>query len=282
MRRGWFRRTGWRHLVGIVVVVLVLFPVVYVVGAAFSATGDLTRLLPSKLSLQNFETLWSTPRYPYWAWFRNSLVVCLGSATLSVLLGALSAYAFSRLRFKGRDLGMATLLLFQIFPGMLLVVALFLIMVQLEDLVPAIGLGTHAGLILVYLGTSLGGNIWLLKGFFDSIPKELDESALVDGASHTQIFVLILLPLARPMLAVAALLSTIAALNDFVLASALLSGAERWTLAVGLYQFVNAQYSQFWGPFAAGALIAATPVVVMFLVLQKAIVSGLTQGSLKG
>jgi arabinogalactan oligomer/maltooligosaccharide transport system permease protein len=147
-----------------------------------------------------------------------------------------------------------------------------------------VGLGTGAGLALVYLGGALGVNTWLMKGFFDTIPRDLDESAQVDGASHNQVFFRIILPLVAPILAVVFLLSFIFLLNDFVLASAVLGQGdpEGFTLSVGLFRYLSDQFNQRWGPFAAGALMAGVPVVILFLFLQKYIVSGLTQGAVKG
>jgi arabinogalactan oligomer/maltooligosaccharide transport system permease protein len=147
---------------------------------------------------------------------------------------------------------------------------------------PPIGLDTLSGLILVYLGGAMGVNAWLIKGFFDTIPIEIDESAKVDGATHGQVFWGIILPLAVPVLAVVGLLSFIGTINEFIIASALIQTPETKTLAVGLQGFIANQYSENWGPFAAGALLAAIPVVILFLFLQKFIVGGLTAGSVKG
>jgi arabinogalactan oligomer/maltooligosaccharide transport system permease protein len=278
----WFRVVGWRHLIGAVAIVGCLFPVVYVLSAAFSATSATSQFLPTHWSLNNFRTLFANPQYPYVKWLLNSLYVCLTVSFFSTFLGALGAYAFARMRFTGRRFGLFTVLIVQMFPQLLAVVALFLIMVNVKRVFPAFGLGTLNGLILVYLGGALGANTWLLKGFFDTIPMEIDESARVDGATHAQIYFMIILPLVRPILAVVFLLSFIGTLNDFVISSALLKDNSHWTLAVGLYQFVSNEFGKHWGPFAAGALIAAVPVVVLFQFLQRYIVSGLTQGSVKG
>ncbi len=168
------------------------------------------------------------------------------------------------------------------FPQFLALVAIYLIMAQISDVFGGIGLDTLIGLTLVYLGGAMGVNAWLIKGFFDTIPMEIDESAKVDGASHGQIFWGIILPLAAPVLAVVGLLSFIFTINEFIIASSLLQSPEKLTLAVGLQQFIGEQYSENWGPFAAGALLAAIPVVILFIFLQKFIVGGLTQGSVKG
>jgi arabinogalactan oligomer/maltooligosaccharide transport system permease protein len=168
------------------------------------------------------------------------------------------------------------------FPQLLLVVAIYLIVYNVGGVFHVIGLNTLTGLIVVYLGGVMGVNTWLLKGFFDTIPSELDESARVDGATPAQVFWGVVLPLAMPVLSVIALLSFIGTINEFVIASVLLQSTDKFTLPLGLRQFVDQQYSEHWGPFAAGVLLLAIPVAALFMSLQKFIVGGLTQGSVKG
>jgi arabinogalactan oligomer / maltooligosaccharide transport system permease protein len=144
------------------------------------------------------------------------------------------------------------------------------------------GLNTLTAVILVYLGGALGVNTWLMKGFFDTIPAELDESARVDGATPSQVFWGIVLPLAAPVLAVIGLLSFVFTLNEFVIASVILETQHKFTLPVGLWQFIDQKYSEHWGPFAAGVLIAAIPAALLFAFLQRYIVEGLTSGAVKG
>ena len=201
---------------------------------------------------------------------------------MNVLLGALAAYAFSRFRFRGRRMGLLSLILIQMFPQVLALVAIYLIILRTGAVFPAIGLDTKLGLTLVYLGGVMGINTWLLKGFFDTIPAELDESARVDGATPAQIFWGVVLPLALPILAVIAILSFVGIFNEYVLASTLLQSNENFTLPVGLRGYIDKQYSEHWGPFAAGVLLAGIPIMIIFLSLQRFIVSGLTQGSVKG
>jgi arabinogalactan oligomer / maltooligosaccharide transport system permease protein len=199
-----------------------------------------------------------------------------------VLLGALAAYAFSRFRFKGRRIGMLTLLLIQMFPQFLALVAIYLILDATGDVFSVIGLNTLTGLLVVYLAGAMGVNAWLMKGFFDTIPAELDESARVDGATPAQVFWGVILPLAAPVLAVVALLSFIGTINDFVIASALMQTQDKFTLPVGMRFFVDQKYAEQWGPFCAGVLLAAVPVVLLFAFLQRFIVGGLTGGAVKG
>jgi len=199
----------------------------------------------------------------------------------TVFLGALAAYSFSRMRFTGRRVGLLTLLLVQMFPQFLAVVAIFLLMVGIGDIFPAIGLGSQAGLILIYLGGALGVNTFLMYGFFNTVPTSIDEAAKIDGASHVRIFFTIILRLVTPIIAVVGLLSFISATGEFVIASILLTNPDSQTVAVGLFTFVSQFQSKNWGVFAAGAVLSAIPVVTLFLFLQKYIVSGLTAGSVK-
>lgn len=283
--KGWFLDTGWRHLVGLAVVVFALFPVIWVLSAAFSGTGlSSQNLIPDELTLDNFRALTSESGHPpFLRWMINSMIVGVVTSLATVFLCACAAYAFSRLRFKGRRPGMMFLLLVQMFPNLLAMVALFLFMTRVKGVFPSIGLGTVIGLIFIYLGGALGVNTWLMKGFFDTVPKELDESAKVDGATHAQIFFRIILPLAAPVLAVIGLLSFVTSQSEFVLADIILGQNENQrTASVGLSRFILAGFDNRWGPFAAGSLIVALPVVLLWLFLQRFVVSGLTSGAVKG
>lgn len=281
----WFKALGWRHLVAWAALLFALFPVVWVISASLNPLETLTsqRLIPSTLTLDNYRELLSGD-VPYLNWYLNTILIAGGASLVVTFLSSLAAYAFSRMRFVGRRVGLLAVLLIQMFPQTLAFVAIFLIVAQIKDVFPAVGLGTQWGLFLVYLGGALGVNTWLMKGFFDTIPTDLDESARCDGASHNQVFFKIILPLVAPILAVVFLLSFIFLINDFVLASAVLGQGdpETFTLSIGLFQYLGDQFNQRWGPFAAGALMAGIPVVILFLFLQKYIVSGLTQGAVKG
>jgi arabinogalactan oligomer/maltooligosaccharide transport system permease protein len=286
--------TWWRHVVALLAIAFSLFPVVFVTSAAFDTSNSVsgTHVLPTNATLDNFKQIVTNTvedqsatgnvDSQYLRWFGNSMLVAGAAAIFTVMLGALAAYAFSRFRFKGRRMGMMTLLLIQVFPQFLAIVAIYLIVHNVGDIFPTLGLNSLVGLIVVYLGGALGVNAWLMKGFFDTIPTELDESARVDGATAAQIFWGVVLPLAAPVLAVVALISFIFTLNEFVIASALMQTSDHFTLPVGMNGFIDAQYGQRWGPFAAGALLAAIPASVLFMFLQRWIVSGLTQGAVKG
>jgi arabinogalactan oligomer/maltooligosaccharide transport system permease protein len=280
-RRRWLTEVGWKYPVAVVVVLYSAFPLVYVLSAALARTGTLTgsTSLFRSFSTANFEALADTR---FWTWAANSLVVAGATAIGSVLMGAAAAYAFSRFTFRGRRGGLTALLLIQMFPQMLAFVSIFLLLVALGNVVPALGLNSRLALICVYLGGALGTNTFLMYGFFNTVPREIDEAARIDGATHTQIYWLITLRLVTPILAVVGLLSFIATFGEFILARIILTSEGSWTLAVGMYAWVSDQLNANWGLFTAGAVLAALPILALFLFLQKYIVGGLTAGSVKG
>ncbi|MBY8871529.1 sugar ABC transporter permease [Micromonospora sp. PLK6-60] len=280
----WFAQVGWRHLVGLLGVLFSLFPLVFVVSAALNPLGTLssTALVPTGgVSFGNFSELFARTGFAHW--FLNSLLIAGGASFASVFLSALAAYAFSRMRFRGRRVGLLSLLLIQMFPQFLAIVAIFLIFGTVTDLWPAIGFNTPWGLLLLYMGGALGVNTWLMKGFFDTLPRELDESATMDGASHAQVFFRIMLPLVAPILAVTGLLAFINTINEFLMASVFLTDTDAKTLAVGMRTMLQgAERNTNFGIFAAGTLLTAIPTVLVFQFLQRFIVSGLTSGAVKG
>ncbi|WP_173922892.1 sugar ABC transporter permease [Agromyces sp. Marseille-P2726] len=279
----WFRETGWRHIVGVVMVVFALFPIVFVVSSSLNPQGTLTgsNALFSRIGLDSYVRILTDPQVPFSQWFLNTIVIASITAVGTVFLGALAAYSFSRMRFTGRRFGLITIVVVQMFPQMLAVVAIFLLMSTVADWFPAIGLNTQIGLIIVYLGGALGVNTFLMYGFFNTIPASIDEAAKIDGAGHARIFFTIILRLAAPILAVVALISFIFTVNEFVVASVMLIDTEKQTVAVGLTKLVsNPRYAD-WSAFSAGAVMTALPVVALFLWLQKYIVGGLTAGAVK-
>jgi arabinogalactan oligomer / maltooligosaccharide transport system permease protein len=280
----WVREIGWRHALALIGAFFALFPVVWVVSSAFNAVDNLAaaRLIPQRTTLDNFMGLFSNPLTPFGRWIANSWKIALIAATLTVLLASLAAYAFSRLRFRGRRIGLLSLLLVQVFPQFLGFIALFALADQISDVAPGAGLGTHLFLIMVYLGGAIGFNAFLIKGFMDTIPASLDESAVVDGAGPFQIFWRIVLPLARPVLAVIFIITLVSIFSEYILARTLLRASEQLTLALGLQLFVQGDYSARWGAMSAAALLGALPILITFLIAQKHIIGGLTQGAVKG
>ena len=279
----WFKEVGWRHMVGVLMIIYCLVPLLYVLSVSLNPGATLTgsNSLFSNISLENYGALGSGKYAMYWSWILNSLIVSSVTAVGTVLMGAAAAYAFSRFRFKGRRATLTGLLLVQMFPQMLAFVALYLLLLGIQDIFPVIGLNSKLGLICVYLGGALGSNTFLLYGFFNSIPRSLDEAAMIDGATHAQTFWTIIMPLVRPVLAVVGLLSFISSLGDFVIAKVVLQDQGQFTLAVGMYMWASDQKVAPWGIFAAGSVIAAIPVILLFQYLQKYIVSGLTAGGVK-
>lgn len=266
-----------------IAVVYALFPVAYVISAALNPANTLVGLsiIPRDITFDNFARLFNSPLHPWPRWILNSVIVAGITAVVTTALTALAAYAFSRLRFRFRRQGLIALVIVQLFPNMLAFVALFLLLQAMGNVVPQIGLNSLGGLILIYSGGALGFNTWLMKGYFDTLPVDLDESAMVDGATHTQAFWYIILPLVRPILAVIGILTFIGAYSDFLLARVVLSSTENYTLAVGMTLFLR-EYQLEWGTFAAAALIGALPIVAVFLILQRQLVGGLAQGGVKG
>jgi arabinogalactan oligomer/maltooligosaccharide transport system permease protein len=273
-----------RWVIAVVLIIFSVFPLVWIISASINPVSTLAtqKLIPENPSLVNFKSLVGNPIFPFFTWLWNSVKVTTISTILTLSLTTMAAFAFSRFRFKGRQTMLKGILLIQVFPNLLAIVALFTILKQFGDVIPAIGLNTHAGLILVYSGGSMGMNIWLMKGYMDTIPRDIDESAHVDGATDWQVFTKLILPLLRPILVVIGILSFIGTYGDFIVARTLLTKSEQQTVMVGLQIFTAGQYTQNWGVFAAGALIAALPIMIIYLVLQDQIVGGLTQGAVKG
>ena len=289
------RREGISHLpLHVVLVAFTLFtiyPILWVVSLALSGKQSLAiatlpenptfwdRLRavtpwPEQFSSSNFVSVMTDQ--PFAKWMLNSAIVSIGTTVLGVFLACTAAYAFSRFKFPGQRAGMMAFLVSQMFPGTLMLIPLYIILVQW------LGLGSsRLGLIIVYATTSIPFSVWMLKGYFDTIPRDLEEAAMIEGASVGRIFWSIILPLAKPAVAVTALFSFMTAWNEFILAATFMDQETMYTAPVGLRFFVGG-FSQQWGYFAAGSIIVSVPVVFLFLFLQKYLVSGLTAGGVKG
>lgn len=260
-----------------------LYPLLMIVSASFDPTNSLSgqTLIPTRVSLANYQALFASEYTPIIKWLTNSILVSIISSMLTLTMTTLAAYAFSRFRFRGRRESLLATLVIQVFPTVAAIVAIYALLKQLGDIIPWLGLNSLGGLVLVYTGGALGANAWLMKGYFDTIPRELDEAAQMDGASHWVTFVYIILPIIRPVLAVIMLISFIGSFNDYLLPRVLLNDSEVYTLAVGMTIFLNNQFSVNWGIFSAGALIGALPIILLFLALQTQIIGGLTRGAIK-
>jgi maltose/maltodextrin transport system permease protein len=220
------------------------------------------------------------PPFPVLLWIWNSLKVSFMSATVSLLLSVTAAYAFARMRFRGRDAMLSSLLLLQMFPSVLALVAIYALFDRIGSVVPWLGLNSHWSLALAYTG-GVAQYIWLIKGYYDSVPAELEEAAAVDGATRFQAFVRVLLPIAGPIFVVVFVLAFLGGMIEYPVASVLMHDEKNLTLAIGSRLFLfNQRY--LWGDFAATAILAGLPLTVLFLVTQRWLVSGLTSGAVKG
>lgn len=282
---------GRLHFVLVIATLLTIYPVLWVITIAFSGKQSLAiadvpadptffdRLRaimpwPEDWSMSNFVSVMTDQ--PFGRWLLNSIIVAVFTTVVGVFLSCTAAYAFSRFKFPGRRAGMMSFLVSQMFPGTLMLIPLYIIIVQW------LGLGsTRLGLVVVYATTSIPFSVWMLKGYFDTIPKELEEAAIIEGASASRIFWTIVLPLAKPAVAITALFSFMTSWNEFILAATFMDKEDMYTAPVGLRFFVGG-FAQQWGYFAAGSIIVSIPVVFLFLYLQKYLVSGLTAGSVKG
>ena len=280
----WFKEYGWRHLIGLIFVTFAIYPILFVLTNSFADFANLSnsKLIPSGLTLKHYRLLSGDPLVPYFTWLFNTYKVAFIASIFNVFLGTLAAFAFSRLHFKGRRAGLLTLVIVQMFPSFLAFVAIYLLFFQINDVAPFMGLGTHLGLILVYLGGSIGFNSWLIKGFMDTISPSLDEAAKIDGATDYQIFSKIIAPLSRPILVVIFVITFIGIYSDFILAAIFLKDKNLWTVAVGINTVFIDDFNADWGVIAASSVIAATPIAILFIFFQKQITGGLTAGSVKG
>jgi len=278
-----FLRRSLRHLLAWMAIAFALFPALYILGTSFNSANSIstTGVIPQNPTFAHYRNLVSDSDHPVLLWMWNTIKVSGITAGGSVFLCALGAYAFSRFRFRGRRVGLLIVLLIQMFPQTLAMVAIFLMMSWLGHYMPWLGLNTHSGLILVYLGGAMGFNTWLMKGYFDSIPRSLEESAMIDGATPFQAFLRIILPLSRPILAVVFIIQFIGTYSEYMLASILLKGKNMYTLSVGLRLFVGQHYDDRWGPFAAAGVMGSILIVIIFYAFQKQIVSGLTRGAVR-
>jgi len=281
----------WLHIFLILFTLLAVYPILWVFAIAFSGNQSLMiadisanptffdRLRtilpwPQHVSWKNFMDVMT--EQPFARWMLNSVIVAALTTVVGVFLACTAAYSFSRFRFPGRRAGLMSFLVSQMFPGTLMLVPLYIIIVKYLHLG-----NTYWGLIIVYSTTAIPFCVWMLKGYFDTISVEIEESAIMDGATRTMIFFRIILPLAQPAIAVTALFSFMTGWNEFIIASLFMEEEIRYTAPVGLRFFVGG-FAQQWGYFAAGSIIVSLPVVILFMFTQKYLISGLTAGGVKG
>lgn len=270
------RRTLWISRIIIwISIIVIMFPALWIIMSSFSS-GDsffLSSLFPKKLSIDHYKELFKDTDFGIWVF--NSLKMCFLVAIIQLTLTSLAAYAFSRMRFKGRKYGLMTLLTLQVFPNSMAISGYYILIYKF-------GLVDNAGALIFVLAGGSAFNIWLLKTYIDGIPKELDEAAMVDGAGHFTVFYKIILPLATPQLVVIFLFSFIATYSEYVISSVFLQNPEQMTLALGLQSFISDQFAAHWTLFAAAAVISSLPVMIVFMLLQRYIQNGLVSGGVKG
>ena len=280
------------RLVMVFMICLVMFPFLMIISVSFRsgnfATGS---LIPENPSLEHWAMVLGipytmadgsvvNPTFPVMTWLWSSIKVSAIASGLILLLSTTGAYAFARLRFRFKNNLLTSMMILQMFPAVLALVAIHAFFNRLGDAVPWLGPNTHSALIMSYLG-GITMHIWLIKGYFESIDKALEESASIDGATPWQAFYHILLPLSVPILAVVFVLSFIGVIGEYPVASILLQSVDQQTLAVGIKQFLYAQ-NYLWGDFAAAAVLTGMPITIVFLMAQRYLVSGLTAGGVKG
>jgi maltose/maltodextrin transport system permease protein len=271
---------------------LTLFPLLAVISISLRpgnfATGS---LIPSTISFEHWQLALGIPYtqpdgtvvqppFPVLLWLWNSIKIATISAALIVAISTTAAYAFARMKFARKQALLNSMLLLQMFPVAVALVAIYAIFEGLGQQIPWLGIETHAGLIVAYLG-GVAMHIWTIKGYFESIPVEIEENAKVDGATHWQAFRLVLLPMAVPILMVVFVLAFIGTIIEYPVASILLREEPNLTLAVGS-KFYLYEQKYLWGDFAAAAVLSGLPITLVFLLAQKWIVSGLTAGGVKG
>jgi arabinogalactan oligomer/maltooligosaccharide transport system permease protein len=279
MKGNKFIRLLTSHSILIFMAVIIIYPLLWTVGASFNPGNSLVSnsIIPENPTLDHYRELFAgNESLQYVHWYINSLKISIFTMIGSVISVSFTAYAFSRFRFKGRKNALTLFLLLQMIPQFSALIALFVLAQMLGMM------NSHWLLILLYIGGTIPMNTYLMKGYMDSIPMDLDESAKIDGASNTRIFLQIIMPLSRPMLAVVAMNGFTGPLGDFVMSSTILRTPESYTLPIGLYNLVNEVMGASYTTFAAGAILISIPIAIAFLVLQKHFVSGLTAGGTKG
>jgi arabinogalactan oligomer/maltooligosaccharide transport system permease protein len=266
-----------QYLILAVGALFTLFPIYFVIQAALRPGNQLystrLQLIPSDATLANFQYVLGEIPLPIW--IRNSIIVGSSTAVLALAIAIPAGYALSRFHFRGRRAILVSTLALQALPAILALPAFYLILLRLGLL------NSHLGLVLIYACGTIAFSIWNVKGYFDSLPIDLEEAALVDGATPTQAFWRVMLPLARPVVAVTTLLGFLAGFGDFIIANTVLFEEQLYTAPVGVWA-LQVGYRNPWGWFAASALLLATPIVILFLYLQRHLVSGLASGGVKG
>lgn len=269
---------GFLNLVFIIICIISLIPILYAVSLSISGSGGALSsnisFIPEHPTLANYRDI--LVEEPFLFWLKNSVVLSIGTMVVAMGTALTAAYAFSRYRFRGRMAVLQMLLILNAFPQILSMFAIFRLFRTFHLL------NSYIGLIIVYAGSMCIFSIWNMKGYFDTIPIEIEEAAQIDGASGQQILTKIVLPLARPAIIVTAVMVLIFVWNEYLFATTFMMNESSYTLAGGLYQLQSNDYSRSWPLFSAAAILVSIPILIVFFCIQKYMVSGLTAGGVKG
>lgn len=265
------------HLVLVLACVIAIYPVLRILSVSLRPGDRLLStslaIIPKDASLGSYREVLFDKNFFLWIW--NSLIITITTAVIGVILASTSAYAFSRWRFPGRGPGLVFLLTTQMIPAAMLMIPIYILAARLHLI------NTYKGLIFAYSVSSIPFSIWILKGYYDTIPVELDEAAMIDGVSKLAAFYRIILPLSTPAMAIVFLFNFMTAWNDFLLARIMLQRETMYTWTLGL-QSLQGQFQTEWGAYSAASILIAIPVMALFLFSSKWLISGLTLGSVKG
>jgi len=266
------------YIVLVILAICALYPALWVILGSLRPGRALysKSLFPETLTFEHYKELFTSHTILFGQWYMNTLKVSIFSTILGVLLTLLTSYAFSRFRFRGRKNGLSVLLVLGMFPGFMSMVAIFLLLLSMNLL------DSHWALVIVYAAGAPIGGTFIAKGFLDTIPRSLDEAARIDGASNFTVFWRIILPLSKPMLTYIGLTQFVGPWVDFIFARLVLRSKENWTVAVGMWDLVNTNTNSNFTLFAAGAVLIAVPITILFMFLQRLLVDGLTSGASKG
>lgn len=263
------------YTVLVLISIIIILPILWLIISAVQPGSTLfsSTFVPKGFTTEHFISIFTKTDFPLW--YMNTLKIAVFNTVFSVMLTTLSAYAFSRYNFSHKKDILLSILLLQMFPSFLAMTAIYILLAKMGLL------NTHIGLLLVYVAAQLPYNTWLMKGYFDNVPRDLDEAAKIDGADHLTIFIKIILPVVRPIIVVVAITNFIAPWFDYIFPTLILRSAEKKTLAMGIFEWISGFANDNFTEFACASILVAFPIVILFIVLQKHIVEGLTQGSVK-
>lgn len=272
-----------RYALAAVLVAFAVLPFLWVVSTSLNASKSLmgASFWPQHWTLGNYGDLLSSQTLNFSLWMFNSFKISAISVLLIVAITCLSAYALSRFRFQGKKAIMLAIMVLNVFPGILAMIAIYSLMQQVGNYIPMLGLNTHGGLIAIYVSGAMSINVLMVKAYIDTVPVELDESAHIEGASSWQVFWKIVFPVIRPMVVTVGILAFMSTYGDFIIANLLLKGNENITVMVGIFQFTQQRFDTNWGEVTAGTVVAAIPVAILFFFAQKSILSGIVAGAVK-